>query len=379
MLGSLLVVGIAGPTQGQSPHVDRTPIAILGGEDTAPLGQVLEAARLGSSIVVLDGQGRELIAFELESGDARVLASRGQGPGELQNPRNLWVSGDTVFVYDSGSLRISGFNSGGDLLSERTVRVPLPVGKVLPLPADRWLLERKYRLPAERDGRPGRDSLTYFATDRTFASPQEFATVPGILSDAIVVRGRPYKRLAPFSPFPIARTWGRCVFLGVTDDALVRVFDQDGKEGSPIRLLRELGPEVSGELRGRFVEEQLMNLDEESGRLFTEASKHLSFPNHLPLFVDFLVDPRGWIWTQDYDPFSFPARWRVQSMEGQFISDVSLPVELDVHEIGLDYIVGSGVGELGRPLVFVLRLSVDQSRHDPRGIAGGCAGALASG
>lgn len=330
----------------------------LGLTEESPLGDVIAAARSGTSVFIIDGFARELIAFDLESGDARTLMRRGEGPRELTNPRGLWLSGDTIFVYDSGGPKVVGVSSEGVLLSEIPVRVPLPIGDVQALGTSEWLLEPTFRLTSNETGLPGRDTLSYYLTDRSFSAPRLLTVVPGIASDRVRVGGRTFHRLAPFSPFPVAQTWGKCAIVGVTDEPEIRVFRPGVASADVVPLPESNRLPVNRSLEQAFLEDQLLRISPEGRDAFRAAARDLSFPHLLPGYITFLVDPRGLLWMQTYDPFEYSSLWVVQDFAGEVIAEIRLPVELNVHQIGEDFLLGSGTDQYGRPFVGLIDLEV---------------------
>lgn len=352
----LALVALHQPAGAQQITLIDEPLAIVGLSENAPIGHVLAAHYLEGKLLVVDGMTRELLSFDPETGTSQTLLTRGEGPKELSNPRNSWVLGDTLFIYDSGTRKVIGVSASGDLLLDQRMRIPIPVGELRSLSDGGWLLVPRFRFTNEATGLPGRDTLSYFTTARDFSSPSRLATTPGIMGDRITIEGRNYHRLAPFSPFPKAMVWGECTFIGVTDQAHLRVFSSGGSERSRVDLARRTARPVDDVLKASFVNAlvDLVSENEQAG--FRRAADDLSFPSVLPGFITFQIDPRGLLWIQEYDPFEFSDTWLIQTLDGSVVQELHLPMKLEVHQIGNDFIVGSGRDEQGRPFVVLLGL-----------------------
>jgi len=98
----------------------------------------------------------------------------------------------------------------------------------------------------------------------------------------------------------------------------------------------------------------------------------LKSPPHVPAVQDLEVDALGNVWLEEYRPpgprsrtiarqrgidiEAGPSRWVVLDPEGRLLGSVLLPVGLDVHEIGADYVLGLRRDELG--VQYVVRYPV---------------------
>ncbi|MCJ7629679.1 MAG: hypothetical protein MUO50_14990, partial [Longimicrobiales bacterium] len=93
----------------------RVTLSLGEGPNGYPLGNVTQALRLGDGrIVFVDFQSSEVKSF-LQGEDVRVIAGRGEGPGEFLFPGNLQrLAGDSVQVYDRRQGRVSVFSPEGE-------------------------------------------------------------------------------------------------------------------------------------------------------------------------------------------------------------------------------------------------------------------------
>jgi hypothetical protein len=72
----------------------------------------------------------------------------------------------------------------------------------------------------------------------------------------------------------------------------------------------------------------------------------MTLPKTLPPYRALLVDAADMLWVQDFPRAgSAVVTWRVFASDGRTVAEVALPSELEVYEIGLDYVLGRAVNE----------------------------------
>lgn len=100
----------------------REELRIDGNRDDAPFfnvgGAVLDSRR---QMFVLDRGNREILVFDSVGNRVGVIGRTGDGPGEFNSPRAIWLSGDTLGVSDSGN-RFHLFRTDGEHLATRAFR-----------------------------------------------------------------------------------------------------------------------------------------------------------------------------------------------------------------------------------------------------------------
>ena len=100
-------------------------IGILEGDPNYIFGDIrgVEAASDGT-IYVLDYQASEIRAFAPDGRFVEVLASQGEGPGEIREANGIFLQGDSLlWINDHGQMDIIGVNLAGD----EVTRFPFPV------------------------------------------------------------------------------------------------------------------------------------------------------------------------------------------------------------------------------------------------------------
>ncbi len=112
---------IASPLRAQ-PSVPRIDF-IYPAFPQAPLSLVSQG-RFGpdGALFIIDLQADGVIVIQRDGSGAELLGRAGEGPGEFSNPANVGFRHDSLWVVDSGSYRISLFDSERRVV--RTVAVP---------------------------------------------------------------------------------------------------------------------------------------------------------------------------------------------------------------------------------------------------------------
>ena len=118
---------VVGTSRGGSPHVDELqPLSYveevrIGSLDDPDTGfseiRGLDVAANGQ-VYVLESMAREVRVFSPEGRRLRTIGGPGEGPGEFQAPFQFGLIGDTLWVRDLLTQRISWFDAGGELLFE---------------------------------------------------------------------------------------------------------------------------------------------------------------------------------------------------------------------------------------------------------------------
>ena len=90
----------------------------------------MEVATDGTTYV-LETMAREVRVFSPDGRRIRTVGGPGEGPGEFVRPSSIGLAGDTLWVRDSGRVRISWFGSDGTLVHE-TPGITLPVETDVP-------------------------------------------------------------------------------------------------------------------------------------------------------------------------------------------------------------------------------------------------------
>ena len=137
---------------------------------------------------------------------------------------------------------------------------------------------------------------------------------------------------------------------GVSDGALAGIVRREHSNRAPTRA------EVVEALLGALIEAEQ---PEEIIEMFRPAYEEGPMVESFPAFRAVVADALGHLWVREYTPpdIERPAGlWTVFDPEGRVLGFVETPLELDVYEIGADYLLGRARDEIGIERVQVWEL-----------------------
>lgn len=115
-------------TSGEEDWIVAGPTARIGSVDSPEYAfrSVVALARSPGGFLYSLHRGEATIRrWDPQGRPAGVLGRQGEGPGEFQSPAALGFFGDTLWVMDADSYRVSYFDAEGDFLGSVTPRVDL--------------------------------------------------------------------------------------------------------------------------------------------------------------------------------------------------------------------------------------------------------------
>jgi hypothetical protein len=134
-------------------------------------------------------------------------------------------------------------------------------------------------------------------------------------------------------------------FVTSTNVAEIHEFDTTGRLIRIFRLAEALRPVTREDIDSV--------IDFEAARFGVPPAQarrvyeRMEFPDHWPNFQSIRVDRLGWIWAELYrPPQDETPRWMVFGPNGAAQGTIELPRNLEVHEIGADYVLGRWQGAL---------------------------------
>jgi hypothetical protein len=163
----------------------------------------------------------------------------------------------------------------------------------------------------------------------------------------------------PFSPRPVTLASGNRFYYGSGDDSEVAVYD--ASSGALTMLLRAALPR-------RAVTRVLVNSlrSEMSERMpatplragYLRLIDQSPTPDSLPAYDRMLIDRDGALWLREYRaPADVSVAWNVFDRPGRWLARVDLPAQLDVRDIGADYLIAITRDSLDVELVQLYRLT----------------------
>jgi hypothetical protein len=352
-------VAPAWPT-GAEWSVSPDPVVTIGaasGAEAEQLYRVRGVARLANGDVALVNGGTHDVRIYSPTGAyVRRFGREGHGPGEFRFPNRLWrLPADSLAIADLD--KISTFDSTGALVYSDPL-AGSPIGRYtdgdvvrLPFAAGQNLFELGYARPrlavvrARPDGSRA-DTLAVVAGDEVY----RIDVGTGISSY--------------LAPFGLAR------HVAIHDDLL---YTGDGagfeihlldRAGDVVRIMRHSGvpAAVDGAAIDQYEATQLATAttDRQIQR-WRQLFREWAYPDEQPAYDHLLVDADGNAWIRHFRiATTGMSQWSVLEPNGRWLGLVSLPADLDVKEIGVDYVLAVVTDEFG--VEYVRLYSIERER-----------------
>lgn len=326
------------PTDAAAPAVADAyadlKLGVLEGDPNYIFGDIRGVEATGNgTIYVLDYQASEVRAFAPDGTFMEVLASQGEGPGEIREANGIFLQGDSLlWINDHGQMDIIGVDLAGD----EVTRFPFPVrsygyiwdpvwddrGRLWRAtshsdeepqwPPETGLVERSYRGyfkwydPATEDT----DSVyTGEGTGRSYVSDQ---------SGGWSYRGIPFEGGRIVRVIPAGGLWQ-------ANTASYRLARTDAAGDTVLVIEADLPADpVTDEDRAEYVR-ATVERDPESRRT-AEAIAAL-MPDVKPILRSVFVDPGGWLWVQRVTDAGAPFFYDLYTHEGDHLGSLRLVLD----------------------------------------------------
>lgn len=145
----------------------------------------------------------------------------------------------------------------------------------------------------------------------------------------------------------LATVWGPLAVVAANDSYELHAYDSDGILTRVVRRDHDLRAPIRTELDAWFAGSYGDRSEEDQARLHA-LFEGMTLVEFFPAFSALQSDPLGYLWVQEY---RFPEQdenvWTVFDGDGRVQGFVETPPDLDVFEIGEDYILGTTTDELG--------------------------------
>lgn len=346
--------------------VDTVPeyqIGEVGGEDPYLFSRIEGVQQFSDGrVVVLDGANCDLRFFGTDGVFLEQKGGRGEGPGEFQpnsscdlepSPGNdsLYVHvRSTVSLFD-GQGRFSRRVTASSWVGRRVPRV-FGVGGGRFLGHDRSMPLFNENPAARTAGLAPGPGMAYYALfDADTGVPVWEGAFQGAHEYRIMPDGLYY---LPFDIWPAAILGSDRLFLTLGEDQGPEILEYDLSGG--LRRIIRLAEAVVAPSRAdidKLVEFRLAPWDmtPEDREHFTEVQlgdyAEMPLPEIMPVFSRLLVDDVGWLWAELYRfDVRAPMTWLVFGPNGEGFGSVDMPPDLDVRQIGRDFVLGVWRDEL---------------------------------
>lgn len=339
-----------------------TSIGETQGEAAFELFRAVDATRLSDGTVAVGNSSSGEIRFFAPDGTfIRTVGSKGGGPGEFRGANAIRalrrVDGDTLLAWDIYGQLVSEFAPDGTFVRSFSLEGPVGQHFFAGVLEDRSLLMYIFNFPPRERGEPLEEGV--FRTPMTAlhygVDHRLIGSIPGI-PETEQFRGRwgPWGVVSlepPFGPVSSIRAGGDRIYVATGDSDEVRVYDPQGDLARIVRRTvppRPVTPELEQLERERRIREEKGDLEEvRVDPRVMRMIDALPYPQFLPPYRAVEVDSEGNLWAEDFPvPGDTVAHWSVFDPEGTWLGKVALPSDLEVYEIGPDYLLGRTLDEL---------------------------------
>lgn len=368
--GIVLTLALASSAEAQRWMVDPTPALTLGANpvDTNVLFAVVEGAtRLPDGRIVVGDRGAfALHVFSPAGAPLRRFGRKGSGPGEIEYLKSFLRCGDSLVTQDIEGNRVSVFSLDGAY--RRSFRFGSP-----------QLASPPYRSACNADGvfahygweergdmKAGayRPSVPFWISAADSAVRKVIGAFPGSERYGLVVGGQfRGTRPLPLGKQSVVAVGSRRIYIGTADRYEILAFDLDGNPVDTIRKAVASLETTRADIENAKEKELASN--EESWHASIERDyASMPFPKTVPAYTSLVVDSEDHLWVQEFPRVrSSQVRWSVFGPSGAPVAEISLPADLEVYEVGRDYVLGRFLNaEESIPQVRMYRLRRGSSR-----------------
>jgi len=199
------------------------------------------------------------------------------------------------------------------------------------------------------EGTTFRDPVSYGRFNQDGGFLDTIATVPGFERYIREFQGRASTGRRPFGYWIFGTAGAGHFYYGAGERFEISAYSLEGEVQKLIRRVetdRTVRPEDIEAYKGELLQQASddPNVRREWQRLVDEAP----YPSSFPSFDRILVDREGNLWVQEYErPMDETLSWSVFDPTGRWVSDITVPRELRILEVGADYVMGLFLDELG--------------------------------
>lgn len=305
------------------------------------------------SFVVSDGQSATLYFFGAEGTLVGEAGGQGDAPGRFRAVSAIpHVSGDTVWVWDAPSSRITVYTRDGWMAGTTNILATTRLTQAYVMPDRSYLGVSRDRalagMLAAGDRLPQRDTVRFSRVEPNGVVTGPVLEMPGEEWLRIQYAAANDFVMSVTAQLPIGRNAAYAVLpdgvVGGSNDRFeISRWDADGN------LLRTSRfPDLDERLTLERIE-QLRDLWIEDAENQAERIEHIEMvfdpelaPEMRPAFRRLVQDMQGRVWVQENDPWQpdRPRWWVFDDEAGVLVGHVDFPAEFEVHEIGPDYVLG---------------------------------------
>jgi hypothetical protein len=335
------------------------PVLEIGGNEddsTQILYNVFGSVRLSTGAVVVANAAPPALRWYDASGTfVRGAGRAGGGPGEFTGGEGaVYLSGfwplaaDSVGTWEHPMRRMQVFDEQGRFARAVTLALPpeLPVG-AYPQVVGRmgnggFVAFIGVSYVTRELGAHWRDTLTYLHWNADGVYTGRIAELPGFQHFTHEFMGRTSNGRAAFSMPPVSAVFGDRFFYGSAGRFEISVYDTAGAVRTIIRRGVPRQP-LTSETIAAYKDLTMKDAppDPATRRAWQQLIDDAPYPDSIPAYRRIRVDREGALWVQEYDlPGDSTFAWHVFHPDGRWLTRIETPRQLQIHDIGRDWILG---------------------------------------
>jgi hypothetical protein len=297
----------------------------------------------------------------------RRIGREGEGPGELSSLEGIWtLAQDSIALWDADRKQVIVYDPRGAYA--RTVQVNITVNRPLAFANGDILV-----YTSVHDTNPRALHETWwedFLFVRYNAAGDSLNTIgplPGMEYMASDWQGQQLRARRGLGYQAATATGPNVFFYGDSREFRILTFEPDGRLARIIDRVAQPKP-VTPEIRDTYVRQRLATASSpELKQAYADYFATLPFPEYVPAYSAFAVDPEGNLWVREWGPGgSADTIWSIFSVEGLWLTQLRMPAgdlleagtrhvlllirdELDVERVALFQLVRTAQRESSRP------------------------------
>ncbi len=320
------------------------------GEDPYLLFSASDATKLSDERIVLVNAGsRELRVFDGAGVHVATWGGSGEGPSEfpVSISRIDRLPGDSVIVWSPEYPVLTVLDPTGNAVRRIHLKKRQP-----DLPADRIVpvavLGNGSILVSTMLGFTTGEAVLVELRDAEGEFMSSLGTHPGMERHYDLDTFTVYEMV--FGRSLIRQPWGRGIVITPTNRYEIKVFAQDGSLTRIVRRDHVLRTPTATHVEG-YIEARVARFaDPEARERERRGFELVPVGEYLPSFASVMADALGYLWVEEFEPpgEELPnVLWTVFDPDGSMLGFVETPEELEVYEIGENYVLGRVTDELG--------------------------------
>ncbi len=321
--------------------IDPSPLITLADDDASgepQLGEAVSVVWLDSTMLVADRGLFALRWFGSDGALVRSVGREGSGPGEFGYLLGLHRCGDSLYVGDIVRQQTMVFSLDGELTrSELTNDMH---GGRLPYHSacNSSGTFVHYGWDVDRDQTPGRVrwQVPFWISRPDGSVVAELGVHAG--SERLMLEGGSSPH--PMGKEPLLAIGSSRAYIGTADSFAVLAYTFAGELAGVLRA-------PDGDLRtskadiDRFLHADTIGKSQLEREWLARDRRNIEYPPTVPAYDAMRVDALDHVWVRRFPRGTdTAAEWVVFTPDGTLLTTVALPIALEVHDIGPDYVAG---------------------------------------